>query len=169
MSVTVRGVYPGSFNPPTVAHLAIAEAAVARCGLASLTLVISLDPLGKDGDDLLPRDRRLAVLERAATTRPWLRFGTTEHRLIADIAAGYDVIVVGADKWGALPIAACRDRTPHRVRGPTPRRSPRARPHDPRSARGPSPRLGDRRSRRSNRLAAARSERHRRRVPLTSR
>lgn len=95
-------MYPGSFNPPTVAHLAIAAAAVDQCGLATLELVISHDPLGKDGDDLLPRERRLAVLERAAASRPWLRFGTTENRLIADIAAGFDVIVLGADKWAQV-------------------------------------------------------------------
>src|SRR5262245_65892606 len=93
------GVYPGSFNPPTVAHLAIAEAAVAQCGLTELHLVISVDTLGKDDADLLPSDQRLAVPERAAATRPWLRWGTTEHRLIADIAAGFDVVVVGADEW----------------------------------------------------------------------
>lgn len=93
------GVYPGSFNPPTVAHLAIAEAAVEQCGLERLDLLISIDALGKSTDELLPVDRRLAALERAAATRPWLRTGTTDRRLIADIAQGYDVIVLGADKW----------------------------------------------------------------------
>lgn len=93
------GVYPGSFNPPTVAHLAIAEAAVEQCGLDGLDLLISVDALGKEASDLLPIDRRLAALERAAATRPWLSVGTTDQRLIADIAEGYDVIVLGADKW----------------------------------------------------------------------
>lgn len=94
-----RGVYPGSFNPPTVAHLAIAEAAVEQCGLEQLDVLISVDALGKSTDELLPLDRRLAALERAAATRPWMRAGTTHHRLIADIAEGYDAIVIGADKW----------------------------------------------------------------------
>src|SRR5690349_15378321 len=94
-----RGVYPGSFNPPTVAHLAIAEAAVEQCGLERLDLVISVDALGKSADELLPLDRRLAALGRAGSTRPWLATDTTDRRLIADIAMGYDVIVVGVDKW----------------------------------------------------------------------
>src|SRR4051812_7552975 len=94
-----RGVYPGSFNPPTVAHLAIAEAAVEQCGLERLELVISVDALGKSADELLPLDRRLAALDRAAAPRPWLGTETTDRRLIADIAADYDVIVVGVDKW----------------------------------------------------------------------
>ena len=94
-----RGVYPGSFNPLTVAHLAIAEAAVQQCGLDRLDLLISVDALGKATAELMPIDRRLAALERAAATRSWLRTGTTDRRLIADIADGYDVIVIGADKW----------------------------------------------------------------------
>jgi hypothetical protein len=33
---------------------------------------------------------------------PDLRVATTEAQLVADIAAGYDVCVVGADKWHQL-------------------------------------------------------------------
>ena len=51
------GVYPGSFDPPTVAHVHLAEQAVAQLGLARLDLVISHDTLGKDDDALTP-DRR---------------------------------------------------------------------------------------------------------------
>jgi hypothetical protein len=96
------GVYPGSFNPPTVAHLAIAEAAVQQCRLDRVDLVISVDALGKDDADLLPIEQRVSMLEAAGARRPWLGVRTTHQRLIADIAEGYDLIVVGADKWAQV-------------------------------------------------------------------
>src|SRR4051812_26589850 len=45
---------------------------------------------------------RLAVLETVAAARPWLGVRVTEARLLVEIAAGYDVLVVGADKWAQL-------------------------------------------------------------------
>lgn len=44
-------------------------------------------------------DHRLAVLERVAATRPWLGVVATDAQLLADIGQGYDVLVLGADKW----------------------------------------------------------------------
>jgi hypothetical protein len=96
------GVYPGSFNPPTVAHLAIAEAAVAQCGLDRVDLVVSRDALGKHPGALVAVEHRRAVLQALAATRPWLGAALTDERLIAEIAAGYDVVVLGADKWGQV-------------------------------------------------------------------
>lgn len=97
------GVFPGSFNPPTVAHVTIAEAARRQCGLDRLDLVISEIALGKeDHPELAAVAHRVAALERIATTRPWLRVCTTRARLLADIAEGYDVLVLGADKWAQL-------------------------------------------------------------------
>jgi hypothetical protein len=96
------GVYPGSFNPATIAHLGIAEAAQRACGLDRLDLVVSRSTLGKHDGDLLPIEVRLAILERAAATRPWLRVAATDHQLLADIAQGYDVLVLGADKWAQV-------------------------------------------------------------------
>ena len=94
--------YPGSFDPPTVAHLAVAEAAFEQLGVDRVDLVISVDPLGKDAAGQVRVGDRLAVLEAVAATRPWMGVATTEHRLIADIAVGYDAIVVGADKWAQV-------------------------------------------------------------------
>jgi hypothetical protein len=96
------GVYPGSFNPPTVAHLALAEAAVRQCGLERVDLVVSRHALGKDATDLVALDHRVAVLDAIAATRPWLGAAVTDARLIAEIARGYDVVVLGADKWGQV-------------------------------------------------------------------
>jgi Cytidylyltransferase-like len=96
------GCYPGSFNPPTVAHLAVAEAARCQAGLDRVDLVLSVAPLGKSPRAGPPVDRRRAVLEAVASSRPWLGVAVTEARLIADIAARYDVVVLGADKWAQV-------------------------------------------------------------------
>ena len=34
-----------------------------------------------------------------AASRPWLGVRVTDRQLIADVADGYDAVVVGADKW----------------------------------------------------------------------
>jgi Cytidylyltransferase-like len=96
------GVYPGSFNPPTIAHVHLAERAIEQCSLDRLDLVISTVTLGKSNDHLTPIADRLAELHRLADTNPALGVRTTEHSLLADIADGYDVVVMGADKWAQV-------------------------------------------------------------------
>jgi hypothetical protein len=95
------GAYPGTFNPPTVAHLAIAEAAWRQGQLDRVDLVVSLEPLGKTDAPLAGPiiSDRLAVLQAVANSRTWLSIRTTKLRLIADLAAGYDAVVLGTDKW----------------------------------------------------------------------
>jgi predicted RNA-binding protein with PIN domain len=94
-----RGVYPGSFDPPTIAHAAIAEAAMQAAQLDRLDLALSQHALGKDAATQRPLATRLAAIERLTETRPWLGVVVTDAQLIADIAAGYDAVVMGADKW----------------------------------------------------------------------
>jgi len=99
----MRGVFPGSFDPLTVAHLAIADAAVSRFELEHLDLVISRLALAKDHAGHAPVEERLAAIDAVARAgRPWLYAAVTEKRLIADIAEGYDVCVLGSDKWHQL-------------------------------------------------------------------
>jgi nicotinic acid mononucleotide adenylyltransferase len=99
----VRGCYPGSFDPLTIAHLAIADAAVAACGLDRLDLVLSRVALAKESGHDAPLEDRVAAIERvAAGGRSWLGAVVTDARLVADIADGYDVCVLGADKWAQL-------------------------------------------------------------------
>lgn len=93
------GCFPGSFDPPTVAHLAVAEAAVAQGGLERLDLVISVGALGKEHLDARSVAARVDALGALAPAHPWLGVAVTEARLVADIAAGYDAVVLGADKW----------------------------------------------------------------------
>lgn len=99
----MRGVFPGSFDPLTVAHLAIADAAVSRFDLEQLDLVISRLALGKDHAGHAPVEERVAAIDVVARGgRPWLQAAVTDKRLIADIAEGYDVCVLGSDKWHQL-------------------------------------------------------------------
>jgi hypothetical protein len=37
-----------------------------------------------------------------AARRPWLGVRATDARLLADVADGYDVLIVGGDKWAQL-------------------------------------------------------------------
>lgn len=92
------GAYPGTFDPPTIAHLAVAEAALNQGGLDAVHLVVSREPLGK-APSVPSLEDRLAVLEEVASTRDWLGIRVTDHRLIADVATGYDAVIMGMDKW----------------------------------------------------------------------
>lgn len=96
------GCYPGSFNPLTVAHLAVASAARHACRLERLDLVLSRVALGKEDVERARWKDRLTVLQRAARSRPWLRAVVTDQKLLVDIAAGYEVLVLGADKWAQV-------------------------------------------------------------------
>jgi hypothetical protein len=96
----MRGAYPGTFDPPTVAHLAIAEAAREQCGLDGVDFVLNRRPLGKGM--VRPLATRVAMLEAVAATRPWLSVTVTDDVHLADIASGYDVLVLGADKWAQV-------------------------------------------------------------------
>jgi hypothetical protein len=96
------GVYPGSFDPPTVAHLAIAEAARRQGGLDRVVLAVSRRALGK-GEGAGPRlADRLTVLTAIADRLGWLGVVLTDEQLVADVSAGYDAVIVGADKWAQI-------------------------------------------------------------------
>ncbi len=94
-----RGVYPGTFNPPTVAHLAVADAARAQRGLHTVDLVLSRRPINKEHVEVPSFADRVAVLEAVSRRISWLQVKITEATLIVDIAEGYDVVIMGADKW----------------------------------------------------------------------
>ena len=93
------GCYPGSFDPMTVAHLAVAEAALEAASLDRIDLVLSIDALGKGHLGPGTVQARRHALEAVAARHPWLGVRVTTARLVADIAEGYDAVVMGADKW----------------------------------------------------------------------
>jgi hypothetical protein len=97
-----RGAYPGSFDPPTVAHLAIAQAARAQLGLDRVDWIVSRVALGKGPAGVPSLEDRVAVLRAVAAERPWLDVKITAAQLLVDVAAGYDVVVLGADKWAQV-------------------------------------------------------------------
>ena len=94
------GVYPGTFNPPTVAHLAVARAARRQRRLDRVVLVLSERPIDKEHVEIPTFADRLAVVRAVAEDEgAWLDVAVTEHRLLVDIARGHDVLIMGADKW----------------------------------------------------------------------
>jgi len=94
------GCYPGSFNPLTRAHLALAEAAVATCRLERIDLVVSKVALAKEHVDRPSLDDRLSVLAEAVDARrSWLGLVVSDRQLLVELAEGYDVLVMGTDKW----------------------------------------------------------------------
>lgn len=97
-----KGVYPGSFNPPTTAHLAIAEAALSQHRLDLVVLSVSRQALAKESVDRPLFEHRIEVLEEVASSRSWLQVQTTDRQLLADVAHGFAVVIVGADKWAQI-------------------------------------------------------------------
>lgn len=97
-----RGVYPGSFNPPTVAHLEIAKAAVEQRGLDLVVLMVSRQALAKESVDHPRFDHRLDVLAEAVKEYRWLHVSVTERQLLAEVAEGFEVLILGADKWDQI-------------------------------------------------------------------
>ena len=96
------GVYPGSFNPPTVGHLAIAQAARDQRRLDRVDLVVSRVALGKEVVGRPAFEDRIAVLEASVADIDGLEVAVTDHQLLVDIARGYHVVVMGADKWAQV-------------------------------------------------------------------
>jgi len=47
-------------------------------------------------------EERRTVLDQVATDHAWLEVNVVDARLVADLADGYDVVVMGADKWHQL-------------------------------------------------------------------
>ena len=80
----------------------MAEAAHLQCELDVIDLVVSRVALAKEAVERPRLEDRVAVLHAAAESRQWLGVVVTDSQLIADVAAGYDVVVMGADKWAQV-------------------------------------------------------------------
>ena len=127
-------VYPGSFNPPTVAHLEVSAAARRQHRLDRVVWSISRVALGKESIQHPRFEHRRLVVEAVAAARSWLEVQVTDAQLLVDVAAEFDLLVMGADKWAqiqriewygdletrdaalaALPPVAVAPRPPHPV------------------------------------------------------
>jgi hypothetical protein len=96
------GVYPGTFNPPTIAHVAIAAAAREQRSLDRVVLALSRSPIDKEHVDRPLFEHRVAVVRAECDRHRWLDIEITDARLLVDIAEGYDVLIMGADKWAQV-------------------------------------------------------------------
>jgi len=96
------GVYPGSFDPPTIAHLGIAVMARRAAGLDRIDLVVSRSALAKEHSDDGAFVRRIQVIEASVAHLPWAAVKVTDRQLIVDIAEDYDAVVLGGDKWAQV-------------------------------------------------------------------
>jgi hypothetical protein len=85
-----------------VAHLAIGEAARVQGAVDRVVWVVSELALGKEDVSVPTLAHRLEVLHSVAAGRDWLGVELTPAQLIVDVAAGYDVLVLGADKWAQV-------------------------------------------------------------------
>lgn len=65
-------------------------------------MALSRVALAKEDGHALSLDERVAAVQAAAGARRWLHVVVTDAQLVADIAEGYDVVVMGADKWAQL-------------------------------------------------------------------
>lgn len=92
-------MYPGSFDPPTIAHIHVARCAIEQLGLDRVDFVISSVTLGKDDANLTPIADRVSELEAIIGTDNSLGVRISPDSLLATIAYGYDAVIVGADKW----------------------------------------------------------------------
>jgi len=97
-----RGVYPGSFNPPTLGHIAIVRASIQQFSLDQIDLAVSEIALAKPVIEKPSLEERIRVLETSVADIPQSQVIRTQLQLIADIADGYDVVIMGADKWAQI-------------------------------------------------------------------
>ncbi len=110
------GVFPGSFNPPTVAHLSMAAAVLQHFDLTRLDLVVSRAPLAKEHVTHPLFEHQVEMLHRSVAPWAGLRAVVTERRLLVDVAEGYDLMVLGADKWHQIQELKWYDSTADRDR-----------------------------------------------------
>lgn len=96
------GVYPGSFDPPTIAHLGIAVMARRSANLDRVDLAVSRSALGKPDANHVDFDLRVQVIEASIAHADWMQVVVTDDQLVADIADGYDVVILGGDKWAQI-------------------------------------------------------------------
>lgn len=101
------GILPGSFNPPTVAHLELARAARRRFDLDRVVFSLSSVVVDKERPEGLCREDRLLLLSLLARHRPWAAVGVVNRGLYSEQAPAFRAcfgaveelwFIVGMDK-----------------------------------------------------------------------
>ena len=110
------GLFGGTFDPPHVGHLILADDARAQLGLDRLLWVLTPDPPHKQGQPITPLEHRLAMVERAIAgdpgfelsrlelDRPGPHYAHDTVRLALDRNPGSQVVyLMGGDSLHDLP------------------------------------------------------------------
>jgi cytidyltransferase-like protein len=101
-------LFPGSFDPPTVGHVALAEAAAREVDLVLLVYATAPLPKGPGASPpLLDEPSRIEALSRLARARPSLMAAVASHGLLVDqveavgdaLPGSRIVLAVGSDKF----------------------------------------------------------------------
>ena len=77
----------------------MAQKARSEHGLDEVHLIVSEIALDKPTPPGPSFAERVELLQADADEYEWLQVKTTTSQLIVDIAKGYDVVIMGADKW----------------------------------------------------------------------
>lgn len=70
--------------------------------LDEVHLTVSRVALDKPNPEGPTFEERLGIIEADAAHHAWLHVAVTDAQLIVDIAHGYDVVIMGADKWAQV-------------------------------------------------------------------
>lgn len=95
-------IFPGTFNPPTIAHIEIALAALEQLQLNRVDFALSRKALNKVDPDLTPLDLRLKAIATLVKSYPRLGLVYSDRQLIVDMSEGYEYVILGSDKYHQL-------------------------------------------------------------------
>ena len=94
------GILPGSFNPPTIAHLELAGAALRRFDLDRVVFSLSSVIVDKERLEGLCREDRLLLLSLLARDRPWAAVAVVNRGLYSEQAPAFRASFGGsAEVW----------------------------------------------------------------------
>jgi nicotinate-nucleotide adenylyltransferase len=110
------GIFGGTFDPPHIAHLILADEACSQLGLEGLLWVLTPDPPHKQGQPITPLEDRLAMvqavladnplfmLSRVEIDRPAPHYALDTVRLLSAQYPGCELIyLIGSDSLRDLP------------------------------------------------------------------
>ena len=95
-----------------MAHLDIAAAARAQRRLDVVVFTVSRSALAKQEVQHPEFQHRMHVLIDAVADYSWIEVRSTEQQLLSDIAEGFDVLIMGADKWHQINDPVWYDNDP---------------------------------------------------------
>lgn len=116
LKATRLGVFGGTFDPPHLGHLILAECALDALNLSCVLFVLAADPPHKQGQHVTPLQHRLPMLESALAAnprfllsrtdidRPGPHYSSDTMRLLASEYPGADLFfLMGGDSLHAFP------------------------------------------------------------------